>query len=399
MAAIEPDDTCPALEAWRLLDSEAGQPLLEAAADAVSPTSALVRQLRRDWPADAVAAVLELTRARARSEVKFPGHPGLWSDVAGLEQASSRTTAAWKAARFARAGARTIGDLCCGIGGDAMSLAEVGEVIGVDLDPVRAWMTARNAGCETRVADVLEHHPLPEFLHIDPARREDGSGRRRWRPDQYQPPLPDVLELMRGARGAACKLGPGIPLPLPGAPADSELEFIQQGARLVQSVLWTGELTDAPGARSATLLPDGETLVGPPGEPEVAEREPEPGAYLIEPRAALERAGLVPTALGERVDDVHEIAPGLGLLQSGRPMDSPWFADWSIGAVLPLREKPIRAWLRGQEAGEVVVRTRDRVVEVDDWARRLRGRGERVWTLFALRLGVRTRAILAQPVG
>ncbi|MDG2030481.1 MAG: class I SAM-dependent methyltransferase [Phycisphaerales bacterium] len=395
----ETDDTSSVLSAWKLLDSNEGHPLVEAASSAPEATPALIRQLRRDWPVEAVSSALELARARTRAGIKFPGLDALWSDVIGLEQASSRCTADWKAARFERADAREIADLCCGIGGDAMSLVDVGQVLAVDHDPVRAWMAGRNAGCDTRVADVRSLQDCPEFVHIDPARRDGATGHRRWNPESYEPAFAEILELMKKSRGSACKMGPGIPMPLPGRPEGGEIEFLQEGSRLVQAVVWSGALAEHPDQRTATLLPDGHTLSGFPGELPLAEDDPRPGSWLLEPRAALERAGLLDTAIVNLNGDPCEIAPGLGLLCSDAPSESPWFTDWRIEGVVPLREKQIKAWLRAHDGGEVIVRTRGGAVDVDRWGRSLRGKGETTWVLFALRLGLSTRAILTQPVG
>ncbi|MCH2144208.1 MAG: hypothetical protein MK082_03560 [Phycisphaerales bacterium] len=389
-----PDDTFSSLAAWELLASDEGAPLVAAALEAGEPTPAVIGQLRRDWPVAAVTAAVELARARARAHVKFPGRDRLWCDVSGLEQASSMRTANWKQLRFERAGATSIADLCCGIGGDAMALARGGDLLAVDLDPVRAWMAGANAGCPHLVADVLGMDDLPDHVHIDPARRDGTTGRRAWTPDAYEPRLDDVLGLLEGVRGGACKLGPGIPLPLPGRPDGSELEFIQEGGRLVQSVLWTGSLAEHPGERTATMLPEDLTVSGLPGELPLAEVLPEEGAWLIEPEPALERSGLCHQVLGALDVVPEEIAPGLGLLQAGEPARSPWFTDWRIAAVLPLREKAIRSWLRDHDAGEVIVRTRGGAVEVDRWAKRLRGTGSCTWVVFGLRLGKTTRAII-----
>jgi hypothetical protein len=393
------DDTFTAMDAWHLLDSEAGAPLLDAAIEAGEPTPALIKQLRRAWPVPAVAAALELARARRRSGTKFPGHPELWCDVTGLEQASSRCTADWKQRRFARCGATQIADLCSGIGGDTMSLVREAEVLAVDLDPVRAWMAGRNADCRHLVADVRSADDLPQHVHIDPARRDGATGRRAWNPDAYQPTISEVLALLERSRGAGCKLGPGIPLPLPDRPAGSELEFLQEGNRLVQAVLWTGDLAEHPDHRTATLLPSGETISGVPVDSPLGDDLPAEGDWLLEPAPALERAGLVGAVLETVGGAPCELAPGLGLLHGAEAAGSPWFDDWRIEAVLPLRERPIKAWLRSHDAGEVVVRTRGGAIEVDRWTRLLRGDGANPFVVFGLRLGMTTRAIVTQPAG
>ena len=204
--------------------------------------------------------------------------------------------------------------------------------------------------------------------------------------------------ILARARGAACKLGPGLPLPLAGAPDGTEYEVIQERGQLVQGVLWCGALARDPGRRRATLLPEGATVCGTPGRIVTPERPPVPGEFLVEAAPALERAELVAHRLADR-DDVGELASGLGLLGSPSPLDPPWFTSWRVEAVLPMRERPLRRWLRAHDTGEVVVRTRGGAVPVDEWARRLRGAGTTRRVLFALRLGDSLRAVVVQSTG
>ncbi|OLT16508.1 hypothetical protein BJF78_13855 [Pseudonocardia sp. CNS-139] len=51
----------------------------------------------------------------------------------GLEQSSAEVVARHTARRYA--GAATVADLCCGIGGDLLALAAGSAVVAVDRDP------------------------------------------------------------------------------------------------------------------------------------------------------------------------------------------------------------------------------------------------------------------------
>ncbi|MEY4535140.1 MAG: hypothetical protein RLZZ246_1458, partial [Planctomycetota bacterium] len=77
------------LAAWEWLASDAGRPLLQAAAAVGATTPAAVAALRKLGDADAVRAALELTQARRRAASKFEGAGSLWCDGHGIEQASS----------------------------------------------------------------------------------------------------------------------------------------------------------------------------------------------------------------------------------------------------------------------------------------------------------------------
>lgn len=381
----------------RLVSSDAAT--LRVAVAEIDPGSAAdLARLRRDWPADLVHAAIELREARRRAASKFPNAARLVADVVGVEQATDHVVATHKAARFAAAdGASTIIDLCCGIGGDAMALAEVAEVEGVDRDPLRAWMAARNAGCTTRCADVesIEIAPSP-LVHLDPARRvetADGVRRRRHRLADYQPGPAFIQSVVSCGAGGAVKLGPGVDFAAVSSDR-VEFELISHAGRLVQAVLWFGTLARSPGARTATRLPDGTTITGGPKAAFVPPA-PDLGERLFVPDPALERAqlvGLVAASL-----DLRELSPGLGLLTGAANASSPWLHAYDVVASMPWRPRRVRAWLAANEGGIVTVRTRGGAVDAEAAQHELRGGGANPYTVFVLRLGKKRVAIVTRP--
>ena len=386
--------TSSRLATWHWLLTDEGDRLLRLAEEIDQPQVADIARLRRHGNQEQVGVALELVSARRRAARKFVSSRTLWCDLPGIEQATAQVVAEWKAARFQRHGTTDVIDACSGIGGDAMALSTSNTVEAFDLDPVRVWMTERNAGCTARAADVTSLSVAGRHLHIDPARRDESSGKRHWRLEQLQPSWGECLSLLAAAPGGACKLGPGVPMPLPDRPEHSELEFIQHQGRMVQCVLWTGDLVDASEGETATILPEGLTISGASIEIPCASRLPEAGDHLLEPRPALERAGLIGCGLNAEGIDAAELAPGLGLLLADRESASSWFTDWTIRAVLNLREKAVSEWLRDHDGGEVVARTRGGAIDVDGWAAALRGSGSRGFVLFGLRIGSVSRAII-----
>ena len=100
-------------------------------------------------------------------------------------------------------------DACCGIGGDAMGLADAGlAVTAADLDPRRAWMAGHNAGCGSLAGDVRQIGGSSRGVHADPARRS--GGKRTRQTEDFDPPLPDLLGLLERAELGALKLHPGV---------------------------------------------------------------------------------------------------------------------------------------------------------------------------------------------
>lgn len=388
------------LRAWHSLADPRNACLLRAlrGIDA-APAPAAMERLRDAHGTDAVAAAIELSIARTRAHAKFGGAAGsLWADRAGVEMASAPDVAAWKAERFRKAGARRIDDLCCGIGGDLMELARVAEATGADLDPVRAWMASRNAGCDVRVADAVAEPGDAPFAHADPARRDRG-GARRWAPEDLEPPFDAVRSAMRGRTGWAMKLGPGMDLGPGHVAADDEVEFIGERGGLLQQVLWAGALAAHPGMRTATRVDLGISVNGVPAPPDACAGRA--GRVLLVPDPALERARLLAGAA--RRIRATELAPGLGILTADRApgrdsADAPWFECFEVLEELPARETTVARWLAARGAGIVTVRTRGGACDPNRWQRALRGPGDEPHVVFVLRVGDRRSAYAVRRI-
>ena len=397
MTGGAPDAT---LAPWEALAGPGSAPLLDALrGTGDSPPPALIERLRRSNDAAHVNAAISLSAARTRARAKFGARAdALWCLPAHVEMASSPAVARWKAQRFRRAGAARVDDLCCGIGGDLMELASIAEAVGADLDPVAAWMAARNSGARTRCADVMAEPGDAPFAHADPARRSGAS--RIVRAEDLHPPLAPLLELLRGRAGSAVKLGPGMDLGPGEVGAGDEVEFIADRGTLVQQVLWSGALAEHAGLRTATRACTGETVSGPATEiPQAGTRM---RRSLLVPDAALERsrlAGHLAPAIG-----AFDAAPGLGILtrdslEALPPAAAGWFEQFEVAEELPARERTVAAWLAARGAGIVTVRTRGGACDPDEWQRSLRGRGSEAWTVFVLRMGVERRAYAVRRAG
>ncbi len=370
-------------DVWRSLPGE----LVERAAGADPADVSAVARLRKSYDAASVAAALELAAARRKAVAKFPDRAAtIWADVPGIEQATSHAVAAHKADRFVACGFAqcTVFDLCCGIGGDALALP---AAVGVDRDPLKAWMFGRNTDHPAVAANVADVSLRGELFHLDPARRNKRG--RVWRLEDYQPGPDFITTLLRDNPTGAIKLGPGV---VPGSgdalPWPGEIEWISDRGSLVQAVLWTGDL--ARHDRSATLINDAGavTLHGGPGRPPVAQM----GRYVFAVDPSLERAELMHT-LGLPI--VH---PKLGLLTSDDPHPDggdPWLSAFEVVEPdLPVRK--IKPWLAAHDGGLVEVKTRGKAAEPDRLQREWRGDGSTPYTVFVLRWDDRVRATVTR---
>ncbi len=400
---MEPSDVA-------LLTSPAGRELVEAlpryaAADALT----LGERLRASGhPPALVAAALTQARLRTKAAERWgasaePLIRRLLLTPDGAEQATRPSVAALRAARFARLGpGARIADLGCGVGLDLLALAAAGLAVeGFETDAVTAAVAAANAAASLDAArirvqhtDVLhlprEHWAGYRALFADPARRS--AGRRLSRPEDWSPPLSWLLGLPVADLGL--KVAPG----LDHAAVDPETEFavVSDRGDVVEAGLYRGDLRDPGVHRSATLLPSGACLSDtdlPPGPPPVGAV----GAFLYEPDGAVIRAGLV-AAVVDRVDG-RMLDPRIAYFTTDAAVDTPYASAYEVHAVLPFGVKRLRAHLRAQGVGGVVVKKRGSAVDVDELRRSLRldprAAGRR--TLFLTRIGDDPVVVVAHP--
>jgi SAM-dependent methyltransferase len=339
-----------------------GRTLVESATALLAAEDELAvgSRLRRDHPAELVAAAIGQVLLRRRAVAKFGAEADrLWFTSSALEQASRRRVAGHRATRLRALGATTVVDLGCGIGADLIAYARAGiDVTGVDIDPIRAAMARANLAAlglsgTVEVADARTYDTSGfDAIYVDPARRDDRG--RVFDPQAQSPPWGVVTELLRGQ--AVAKAAPGIPHRL--VPDGVEAEFVSDSGDLVEATLW-GEAY-ASTTRRATVLPSGESLTTDelPADVPVGA----PADWWYEPDPAVIRAGLV-GAVAARVAG-HLIDPRIAYVSSDQRIESPFARGYRLVEELPFREKRLRgvagAWHRDADHQEARRRHRPR---------------------------------------
>jgi THUMP domain-containing protein/RNA cap guanine-N2 methyltransferase len=369
------------------------QELLAAAPDwPGSLLGRLSRLRKRVSPAEA-HAVATLMELRDRAAVKFSRGEVMYFTRAGLEQASGEMPAWYKAARFA--GCERVADLCSGIGGDAIALAAVADVVACDSDRLATRLCELNAAAydsadriEVRCEDVTRT-PLPaDFLHMDPMRRILARKRIAW--GEHQPPFSAAVELCQTADGAALKTAPSIPYT--SFDPDCEFEFISEAGECKQAVLWFGALKRA--TRRAVVLPseehieDGPVDIDAPGEPL---------RYIMEPDAAVIRAGLV-QQLGARLE-ARQIDPQIAYLTADTPARTALAKCYEVQEVMPWALRTLKSYLHKRAIGHVTIKKRGMGVVPEEIRRRLRPKGDASATVILTRVLDRRVAIVTMPCG
>ncbi|MER5439314.1 methyltransferase domain-containing protein [Streptomyces sp. NPDC002790] len=391
----------PSPDAFSALLSPEGLALLDELRDHdPAQELALATRLRREHPAELVSAALAQARLRQRAVAKFGAEDAarMYFTPNGVEQATRTRVAEYRAGAFERLGVRSVADLCCGIGGDAIALARAGiRVLAVDRDPLTCAVARANAEAlglaeliEVREADVTEVDTSAyDAVFVDPARR--GGRGRIFDPEAYSPPLSWAVSAALKAPRAALKIAPGIPHE--AIPAEADAEWISDGGDVKEAVLWFGTTA---GRMRSTLLPGPRELVGR-GLPDPEVRPV--GRYLYEPDGAVIRAHLVAEVAeevgGGLVDETIAYVTGDEL----RP--TAYAVAYEITDQLPFNVKKLKVLLREREVGVLTVKKRGSAVEPEELRRKAMPKpfGKRAVTVFLTRVAGAPTMLIGAPVG
>lgn len=349
-----------------------------------------------------VAAAMTQARLRERAAQRFGEFAaGMLFTPEGLEQATRLAVAGHHARRFRNAGARTVADLTCGIGADAMALSALGiAVVAFEIDEATATLADYNL--RHWEASVVVHangmQTVPDTavdaVFADPSRRLLGGSahaRRLNRPEDYEPPLPAILDLRDQFPALGIKVGPGIHHS--ALPRDAETQWVSVDGEVVEAGIWCGPLASHAG-RGALVI------VGEAAHPLLASgvhaTTGPMGDFLYEPDGACIRAGLVGEVaklLGARLLD-SSIA--YVTADSWRP--TPFAHAYRILDNLPFGVKALRAYLRERGVGRVTIKKRGTAVTPEVLRPQLDLRGDGEATIILTRVAGAQRALVVEPI-
>lgn len=356
-------------------------------------TAATALRGRGVAPGLAAAALTQATLRRSARAKFGPAADMMFFTRAGLEQATRSVVAERRAARLAAAGVRTLADLGCGLGSDALAAARAGiRVYAVDADPLTAAIATANVAAlgltdriEVSCADATTVEVSRyDAVFADPARRKAGRG-RVFDPASFSPPWDFVAGLASRVPRTVLKLSPGIGHAL--LPPGAEGEWVSVGGDLVEAAFWCGPLASAP--RRATLLPAGHELTG---SGEVAGPVGSVGRWIYDPDPAVVRSHLVAefaATMGGRLAD-----PEIAYVYADDPIDTPFARRLEVLEVMPFSLKRLRALVRDRGIGRLEIRKRGSALEPDKLRRDLKLSGGEAAGLVLTRVAGAPTALL-----
>lgn len=382
-----------------------------------SQVLAVTARLRAEGhPPELVSAALTQARLRALARPRLgPGAARLLLTQDGLEQATRPVVARRRAERFVAAGTTHVWDLGCGLGLDAMALAEAGlEVTAVERDPVVAAAARANLSPWPAVrvveGDLTDVSPgATDGAFLDPARRTPGVADVRGRTrrvldlEDLSPSWAHVRAVAARDAVTAAKMSPGFPRA--EVPPEAEAEWVSVDGSVVECTLWWGAQVDRPGRWAAVGRTEGSeatwSLVGTPEHdpPAPLTEEAALHTWLAEPDRAVVAAGRA-DALAALTGGA-ELDPGVGYVTAPEVVDLPWARWWSVVEVLPLHARTVRGWLREHGTQRVTIKKRGVPTDPDAFRRELRLRpgkgGTEETTLVLTRVAGTPRALVVAP--
>ncbi|MEI6835397.1 MAG: methyltransferase domain-containing protein [Candidatus Falkowbacteria bacterium] len=243
-------------------------------------------------------ALVSLIKLRQAAAGKFSRSESMFFTPLSLEQATSEIIAKHIAARFQPAW--KVADLTCGLGGNAIFLAQkVKHVLAIDLDETKINCAKENAAAY-EVQDKIDFVVGDAFLNIkedvaafflDPARDREGATKTRSFLNS-QPALLDILpKLFAITHNVAVKISPAFDYEeLKLLPEEPELEIISENNNCKVAMLWFGAFKTA--QRRATGF-KGEKFFSMTGGAEKNIDITPLKKYLYEPNKAISKAHLI----------------------------------------------------------------------------------------------------------
>ncbi|PQO26133.1 hypothetical protein C5Y96_22050 [Blastopirellula marina] len=353
-------------------------------------------RLRQELGSDRSAALLTQAELRKRAARKFAQAESMFFTDIGLQQSTDQEIAAYKAQRFPVD--QPLADLCCGIGGDLIALAQRGPTTAVDASSDHLCFAEANVSAGgAKLADtrcgLAEETPLEQFAawHIDPDRRHDD--RRTIRLGSFSPSLADLEAMLRRNRNAALKLAPASRLP-EAWEAEGQCEWISHHRECKQLVAWLGKLAQKPSTRRATRIDQAGKVDFFEGTPRSLVSSTEIGSYLFDPDPSLVAAGLVDT-LAEAFG-LARLSPDSHYLTGNQAIDHPLLQPFEIISQEKVDAKRLKKAVAEAQWGTLELKQRGLELKLEVMRKQLKPRGKGEGTIVFTPTVAGNRAILCR---
>lgn len=355
----------------------------------------LLKDLRRSFAPEQAGDILTQAKLRKKAALKFPKAHKMFFEAEALEQATSWELALHRAEKLHRLGkAGPFLDLGCGLGGDALALAQFRPVIAIDLNPLRLRILEANCRqlqlpfpVRAVRGDYLEMElPQAGAIFIDPARRQDGK--RIFDIKKIQPPLTEILKLSERLKlPTAVKLAPGLDKALLEEYPSAALEFTGRSRQCQEAVLWLNAEKTLPRLQGSVLRGNGvwTELAGTPDDEQRLQTGPlRADLFIYEIEPAMLRAGALEAIAREL--GAYLFDPQVSWLISERLLRHPLAEVFHIINVEKFSLKKLQKYLTDNQIGILEIKKRNSAVEPETLRKQLKlAKSKKETTVFVTR--------------
>lgn len=359
----------------------------------------LAASLRKSHSATRTHLLLEQVELRSRARDKFADPSEMFFTRKGLEQCTDEVLATYKSRRFRAQ--LPIADFCCGIGGDALSLAARGPVVAWDADPITAHLAACNlklrapqsGAVQARLAEATAVSDVAAW-HIDPDRR--ATGERTFELHDYEPGPAFLQELLQRNANGSVKVAPAADLQPADWPA-CERQWLGSRGECRQQVLWFGTLAQHPQQHVATVVASDGNTAHYAGRPNVPFQPAEAiQQFIYEPDATILAAHLAGTFAAEH--QLSAITAGGGYLTADHSVQHPLLASFRMREVLPYDLRKLKAYCREHQLGQLEIKKRGVELQPHFVRRQVIAAGDAAAVIFITPFAGQVKAIVAERV-
>ncbi len=385
----------------------------------------IAKRLRKQISPERSALAMEQAQLRIRAKKKFSCPENMFFTRRGLEQASGKLIAQYKAMRFS--GLENVADICCGIGGDLIGLGKRGirnssydetsqgspqidssslRTVGVDADELTSLFARSNLAASGLAPELcsVEQVDFENFdigsmdgIHIDPDRRMKD---RTVRGNRFSPSLQSIFERVSADCNLAIKVAPATPR-ADYFPDDLQREWIGDQRECKQQILWSGPFSKLAGHRTATHIGrDGRVSQISIKEDELDQNVAmfdSVHEFVYEPHAAVLAAGM--TDVIARQYGLRRFSAPIIYLTGDQEIDDPLLSRFQVLQILPMSLRQTVKILKSLDVGLVEVKKRGIDNVTAEQYGRMKLSGPNKATLILTRLGKTRIVIIAKRKG
>lgn len=348
------------------LTSATAKELMHTCADVTDPLSLRKKLSDRCSPSECVAISQQISLRKKAAE-RFTCANRMLFDTEGLAQATHPILADYHASLFADTD--ILLDICTGIGSDASAFSRtVQKQYSLDVNPIKSALAKHNITLlgtmqtTTLLVDDFATYTIPDevtAIFADPSRRD--AEKRIIIPDHYSPTVTHILQ-----RAEKKHIAPGKCI-IKLSPACDYTSLLNHGR--IEVVSYAGEAkevlfindTTRCGERRAVLLGSRDNEISQirytlTNSGTTRHRITDAKSYLIEPDAAIIRAGLV-AEYAEKINATF-LDPHIAYLTIDTLPQDCHSPAYKIKTLLPYNIKTIRRYLSNHEITCISVKKR-----------------------------------------